>query len=134
MRAITVPTLNGTDYSYEAGQLFIWTGAELATTIVAASIPILRVLLSDMVHSRYPHPATELKSLKDEEGIRVTRTTVITRSPSNAERGNWRGDAQTLAIPTSAEHGMWKGDADSLTMPSTPDTPGPTYHSFLQKP
>lgn len=118
MRAITVPTLSGQDYSYEAGQLFIWTGAELATTIVAASIPILRVLLSDMVHSRYPHNSTELntfKSLKEGGGIQVTKTTVITRSPSSAERG------------------MLGGDADSMLGPLTPDTPGPTYHSFLQK-
>lgn len=118
MRALTVPTLNGQDYSYEAGLLFIWTGAELATTIVAASIPILRALVSDMVHSRYPYSPTELhtfESLKEGEGIRVTKTTVITRSPSTAERG------------------MWRGDSDSMLVPLTPDTPGPTYHSFLQK-
>ncbi|KAF3760941.1 hypothetical protein M406DRAFT_220816, partial [Cryphonectria parasitica EP155] len=48
MRSITVPTLSSSDYTYETGQLFIWTGAELATTIVAASIPVLRALFSDL--------------------------------------------------------------------------------------
>lgn len=121
MRALTVPTLSGQDYSYEAGQLFIWTGAELAMTIVAASIPILRVLLSDIVHSRYARNATELntfRSLKEGGGIQVTKTTVITRSASRAERGKMRGDTDSLLSPLT---------------PMTPETPGPTYHSFLQK-
>lgn len=124
MRAITVPTLSGDDYSYEAGQLFIWTGAELAMTIVAASIPILRALLSDFVHSKYPRQEpTELETFKKEgDGIWVVKTTTITRSASTAS--------------SAAEHGMARGFAEPpLTplTPLTPDTPGPTYHSFLQK-
>lgn len=117
MRAVTVPALYAKDYSYAGGLLLIWTGAELATTIVAASIPILRVLLHDMVHSKYRRGATELntfKSARDGEGIRVTRTTVITRSPSEAERGV-----------------KSKEDSDSMLTLSTPETPVPTYHSYI---
>lgn len=119
MRALTVPTLYARDYTYEGGQLFIWTGAELATTIVAASIPILRVLLNDIVHSRYHRGATELntfKSVRDGDGIRVTKTTVITRSPSDAERGMKSGR-----------------DSDGMLTPLTPETPVPTYHSYITK-
>lgn len=131
MRAVTVPTLYADDYSYEAGQLFIWTGAELATTIVAASIPILRALLSDIVHStrRYRYPGggamTELntfKSMRDGDGILVTKTTQITRSLSTAERGKLsREDSDSLLSPTTP------------MTPMTPLSPGPTYHSYVQK-
>lgn len=117
MRAITVPTLSGSDYSYQAGQLFIWTGAELATTIVAASIPILRALVSELRTSRYPG-VTEMntfKSMGEGGGIQVTRTTVITRTPSKAERARKRED-----------------DEDGLLTPLTPMTPVPTYHSYVQ--
>lgn len=119
MRAITVPTLSGNDYTYQAGQLFIWTGAELATTIVAASIPILRALIIELKTSRYP-AVTELntfKSMGERGGIQVTRTTVITRSASKAERAQeQQGD-----------------DEDGLLTPLTPLTPVPTYHSYVQK-
>lgn len=117
MRAITVPTLSGSDYSYQAGQLFIWTGAELATTIVAASIPILRALVSELRTGRYPD-MTELNTFKStggRGGIQVTRTTIITRTASKAERVRQKED-----------------DEDGLLTPLTPMTPGPTYHSYVQ--
>lgn len=123
MRAITVPSLYSGDYTYEAGQLFIWTGAELATTIVAASIPILRALLSDIVRSRSPKKTfTELntfKSLKDEGGIRVTHTTTITRTPSKRML-----DRRPQGYTT---------DTENLLDEQLPVSPGPTYHSYVQK-
>lgn len=117
MRAVTVPTLNGSDYSYQAGQLFIWTGAELAATIVAASIPILRALISELRISRNADN-TELntfKSMGERGGIQVTRTTIITRTASKAERARKMQD-----------------DEDGLLTPLTPMTPIPTYHSYVQ--
>lgn len=53
VRAVEVPSLYATDYTYEASKLLIWTAAELATTIIATSIPILRALLRDIVTSSY---------------------------------------------------------------------------------
>lgn len=44
-RAIRLSSLNTADFSYSESELFILTGAELATTITAASIPVLRPLL-----------------------------------------------------------------------------------------
>lgn len=123
MRAVTVPSLYTGDYTYAAGQLFIWTGAELATTIVAASIPILRALLSDIVRSRSPRKTlTELntfKTLKDERGIRVTHTTTITRSPSKKVVEHDAPDFST--------------DTENLLEEQLPMSPGPTYHSYVQK-
>lgn len=123
MRAVTVPSLYSGDYTYEAGQLFIWTGAELASTIVAASIPILRALLSDIVRSRSPRKTlTELNTFKPlgEEGvIRVTHTTTITRTPSKRLLERASPDSTT--------------DTENLLDVQIPISPGPTYHSYIQK-
>ncbi|KAH7109981.1 hypothetical protein EDB81DRAFT_832718 [Dactylonectria macrodidyma] len=43
-------TRASTDFSYNGARLLIWGSAEIAVTIIAASIPILRVLVSD-IHS-----------------------------------------------------------------------------------
>lgn len=124
MRAVTVPSLYSGDYTYEAGQLFIWTGAELATTIVAASIPILRVLLSDIVKSarKTVSELNTFKTLKDEAGIRVTHTTTITRSPS--KRAVELEALEAPGFPT---------DTENLLDKELPMTPGPAYHSYIQK-
>lgn len=50
-RAVHIPALYSEDYTYNETELFIWTAAELATTIIAASITVLRALLRDIVHS-----------------------------------------------------------------------------------
>lgn len=112
MRAITVPTLTGSDYTYQAGLLFIWTAAEIACTIVAASIPILRVMFRE-IRTRYPG-VTELNTIKsmglrlEGGGIQVTKETIISRSMSKAERGRRSN----------------RDDQDGLLTPLTPLTPG----------
>lgn len=52
MRAIYLPSVYVLDYSWEESKLFVWTAAELATTIIAASIPVLRVFLRNMVEPK----------------------------------------------------------------------------------
>ncbi|KAI1089772.1 hypothetical protein F5B19DRAFT_495057 [Rostrohypoxylon terebratum] len=42
---------HGEDFFYEGGNLVIWGSAEIATTIMAASIPVLRVLVRDIRES-----------------------------------------------------------------------------------
>lgn len=53
MRAIHIPSLYTTDYTWEESSLFVWTAAELGTTIIAASIPILRTLLRNIKDSTH---------------------------------------------------------------------------------
>lgn len=45
MRCLKIPTLQAHDFTFEAGQLAIWTVAEISTTIMASSIPVLRILI-----------------------------------------------------------------------------------------
>lgn len=51
MRAVNIPSIYVFDYTWSESRLFVWTAAELGTTIIAASIPVLRVLLRNMVDS-----------------------------------------------------------------------------------
>lgn len=55
MRCLKIPLLLTDDFTFESGQLSIWSAAEIATTIMAASIPVLRLWLKQIVsvHSRY---------------------------------------------------------------------------------
>jgi len=44
MKCVSLPTMAKGDFTYDGAQLVIWGNAEVATTIMAASIPVLRVL------------------------------------------------------------------------------------------
>ncbi|KAI1406401.1 hypothetical protein F4819DRAFT_156938 [Hypoxylon fuscum] len=65
--------LYSVDFSYEGGNLAIWGAAEVSTTIMAASIPILRVFVRDVTAaaSRYrrtpPHVKSSPKTLASKE-------------------------------------------------------------------
>lgn len=45
MRVTTIPLLAQADFTYEGGRLAIWSVAEIAATIMAASVPVLRPLV-----------------------------------------------------------------------------------------
>lgn len=49
IRCIKIPLLQSNDFTFRSGELAIWTVAEIATTIMATSIPVLRVFLRKMV-------------------------------------------------------------------------------------
>ncbi|KAI0170535.1 hypothetical protein BJ166DRAFT_197689 [Pestalotiopsis sp. NC0098] len=55
VRCVKIPLVNTTDFTYRAGDLAIWTVAEVATTVMASSIPVLRVFLRKIVTS---HPGS----------------------------------------------------------------------------
>ncbi|KAK0649972.1 hypothetical protein B0T16DRAFT_327280 [Cercophora newfieldiana] len=44
MKTVAIPGMTKGDFTYDGAQLVIWGNAEVATTIMAASIPVLRVL------------------------------------------------------------------------------------------
>ncbi|KAI6088559.1 hypothetical protein F4821DRAFT_268795 [Hypoxylon rubiginosum] len=62
------------DFFYDGGNLAIWGAAELSTTIMASSIPVLRVLIRDVTsaasrnHRSMPHANSSLES----EGSKAT--------------------------------------------------------------
>ncbi|KAL5606876.1 hypothetical protein BROUX41_003253 [Berkeleyomyces rouxiae] len=48
VKASTVPSLSSGDFTYHGAKLVIWSAAEVGTSIMAASIPVLRVLITRM--------------------------------------------------------------------------------------
>ncbi|KAK3381200.1 hypothetical protein B0H63DRAFT_396245 [Podospora didyma] len=55
MKCIAIPTLAHGDFTYDGAELVIWGDAEVATTIMATSIPVLRVLFIDAKTSAERH-------------------------------------------------------------------------------
>lgn len=105
VRAVEVPSLYASDYPYEASKLLIWTAAELATTIIATSIPVLRALLRDFVHSSYRN--------RGPTGNRYSTTSKSAayagHSRSRPESFARAGPGTSVAICTSASQKQQKG-------------------------
>ncbi|XXG96026.1 hypothetical protein Hte_002303 [Hypoxylon texense] len=65
--------LYSVDFFYDGGNLAIWGAAEVSTTIMASSIPVLRVLVRDVAsaasrdHHSVPHLDGPLKTLGSRE-------------------------------------------------------------------
>lgn len=52
VRCINIRLLYEEDFTFEAGILAMWTAAEMSVTIIAASIPVLRILVRNIVTHR----------------------------------------------------------------------------------
>lgn len=107
MRCLKIPLLLTDDFTFESGQLSIWSAAEISTTIMAASIPVLRLWLKTMVsvHSRYHLSSAD--GTFDGRGVlnqrkmttMATTTTITSGGNSNMVRkaSSKRGRAAKLA-------------------------------------
>jgi hypothetical protein len=92
VRCINVRLLYEEDFTYEAGILAMWTAAELSVTIIAASIPVLRILIRNIVtHRSYSNSGGQ-------GGFPVgTQTSVVTSSRRGLKSGFSSGDADSIA-------------------------------------
>ncbi|KAH9907833.1 hypothetical protein F4778DRAFT_797913 [Xylariomycetidae sp. FL2044] len=80
MKCVALETLASADFFYDGSQLVIWASAEVATTIMAASIPVLRVLAREFKSSAgryYNHSSSA-------EGTRKTRAGKLTTATNTA--------------------------------------------------
>ncbi|KAI0132004.1 hypothetical protein BJ170DRAFT_591986 [Xylariales sp. AK1849] len=94
------------DYTFEAGRLTMWTAAETAVTIIAASIPVLRMLIRNIVtHKAYSNSGGNGSTFQ-----RGTHTSMIVssrriQSGHGGKSGSTLGDEESLAslgLPSSA--------------------------------
>lgn len=93
-RAVHIPALYSRDYTFDEGELFIWTAAELATTIIATSIPVLRALMRSIVQSTTRH-RTGVNTFKT--GTYVCSTVSRSQSYKRMDGDNPRSKGTTLA-------------------------------------
>ncbi|KAH8197362.1 hypothetical protein TruAng_008455 [Truncatella angustata] len=90
VRCINVRLLYEEDFTFEAGILAMWTAAEMSVTIIAASIPVLRILIRNIVtHRSYSQSGGN----GDFHG--TTHTSVITSSRKGLKSGS-SGDADSI--------------------------------------
>lgn len=115
MRCVKIPLIDSNDFSFHSGQLAIWTAAEIATTIMATSIPVLRVFLRRMVTA---HPGNG-------EGInryhRSTADGLFLKSLHIASKGSQHTTTVTSrgCEPGSLKHSpSWRRKGQGDTSPS----------------
>ncbi|CAJ2511703.1 Uu.00g073280.m01.CDS01 [Anthostomella pinea] len=80
LKCTYIVTLEGNDFLYEGVHLLIWSTAETATTIIAASIPVLRVLFLEMRSSngRYYEHSSANGTKKPRQGRTGNNTVTVT--------------------------------------------------------
>ncbi|KAF3012049.1 hypothetical protein E8E14_009115 [Neopestalotiopsis sp. 37M] len=92
VRCINVRLLYEEDFTFEAGILAMWTAAELSVTIIAASIPVLRILIRNIVtHKSYS------QSGGNGEFQNATHTAVVTSSKQRGLKSAGFSDADSIA-------------------------------------
>ncbi|EFQ35342.1 hypothetical protein CGRA01v4_13362 [Colletotrichum graminicola] len=99
IKCTTLPSLLSGDFTYDGGQLAIWGTCETSVTIMAASIPVLRVLVRDVASSaRRYYGSSGSRTVKSRIGHgpspRRTNTVTITTSP---QKGSFRRKWDRLA-------------------------------------
>lgn len=92
VRCINVRLLYEEDFTFEAGILAMWTAAELSVTIIAASIPVLRILIRNIVtHKSYS------QSGGNGEFQNATHKSVVTSSKQRGLKSAGFSDADSIA-------------------------------------
>ncbi|KAI1866324.1 uncharacterized protein JN550_007712 [Neoarthrinium moseri] len=101
VRCVNVHLLYEEDFPYESGKLAMWTAAEMSVTIIAASIPVLRILIRNIVtHRSYSQYGT------DGPFYGGTHTSVVTSSKRGFKNnGSGSGDdADSIASLARPRH------------------------------
>ncbi|KAF9878152.1 hypothetical protein CkaCkLH20_04190 [Colletotrichum karsti] len=93
VKCTTIPTLLSGDFTYDGSDLVIWGTCEASVTIVAASIPVLRVLVRDVASTarKYYGGSSGTRTQKS-RGLGPTRTNTVTVTTSTRKGSVKRKD------------------------------------------
>ncbi|OLN81960.1 hypothetical protein CCHL11_08634 [Colletotrichum chlorophyti] len=118
VKCTTIPTLLSGDFTYDGSDLVIWGTCESSVTIVAASIPVLRVLVRDVASTarKYYRGSSATRTNASRFGGGVTRSNTVTVSTNPATRKGsirkkWdkladdRSDKSILGVDSEPEFG-----------------------------
>lgn len=86
MKCVSLPTLANGDFTYDGAALVIWGNAEVATTIMAASIPVLRVLFMHVKSSAERYYGSSDRRTGGASTMRSKNHTVITAKGDDRHR------------------------------------------------
>ncbi|KAK1978618.1 hypothetical protein LZ30DRAFT_598722 [Colletotrichum cereale] len=99
IKCTTLPSFLSGDFTYDGSQLAIWGTIEAGVTIMAASIPVLRVLIRDVTTTARKYygssaSRTDKSRLGHGGSMRRTNTVTVTTSP---QKGSFRRKWDKLA-------------------------------------
>lgn len=102
VKAAILPSLAGGDISFAAASLHIWSIAEPSVTIMAASIPLLRVLFAEVKQMR----STRLKTFN------TTTTTATDKGGTRSTRSFVSKSGTAFSIPSSRKSKVETGQME----------------------
>ena len=106
IRCSKIPLLVEHDFIFEDGHLAVWTIAEIATTIVAASIPALRVLYLDHRPSGRRHKSYAMSTFDGTFPFNIKNGLSRTDTVITSANGKCRNGAKPKDFcPEAAEFG-----------------------------
>ncbi|KAJ4387463.1 hypothetical protein N0V93_008055 [Gnomoniopsis smithogilvyi] len=97
-KTLTIPTLESADFPFNICDLIVWGAAESAVTIIAVSIPVLRILVKEVkmtIRQKYYGGTTD-DTFQTQKGIVRTRTFIVSSGPktTSGQEGTdtWKGE------------------------------------------
>lgn len=121
-RAVHIPAIYSDDYTYDESDLFVWTAAELATTITAASIPVLRALLKSIVSST--------QRTRGRTGVNTFKTGTYMCSTVSRSQSYRRMEGEAVPLPKTKGGGGGGGDRNLGSISEN----GESVHSLVMTP
>ncbi|KAK2045738.1 hypothetical protein LZ31DRAFT_583897 [Colletotrichum somersetense] len=97
IKCFTIPTILSGDFTYEASQLAIWGQSETGVTIIAASIPVLRVLIRDVASNARKYYGSSGSRTGIGRGGNLGRTNTVTVTTTSPQKGSFRRKWDKLA-------------------------------------
>ncbi|KAK1996942.1 hypothetical protein LX36DRAFT_579471 [Colletotrichum falcatum] len=100
IKCTTLPTLLSGDFTFDGSRLAVWGTCESGVTIMATSIPVLRVLIRDVATTArkyYGSSGTRTNKSRIDRGDSLNRTNTVTVTTSSPQKGSFRRKWEKLA-------------------------------------
>jgi hypothetical protein len=104
IRCVKIPLITSEDATFEAGQLAVWTVAEIATTIMASSIPVLRLFVKKAMSSEEVGLSKYQRSTFDGTFKHSRSHTTIITARTKSKGGRRKGTSRTLSTGALSEY------------------------------
>jgi hypothetical protein len=97
VKTIEIPTMANGDFTYDGVKLVIWGTAEVTTSIMAASIPVLRVVVREIrttAGAYYGNKYGTVNPVASQEGVATARTSDRTGRSTYRTNITGKGDGE----------------------------------------
>ncbi|KAI0408935.1 hypothetical protein F4802DRAFT_593791 [Xylaria palmicola] len=124
VRSIFLPYLASPNFSTKATTLVIWYTAEADTTIIAASIPVLRALIKELHTSGARYFSGEKYASGRRDGSGAVRESGRNKSRgTGSKKGESALHTSRVVTTVTGHHGKYPSDGDSSSVKSILEVP-----------